>query len=828
MSAITLIIVAIIVSITVSLVRTKLLKNAQSMGMALAQSYAMEEKAYVTMLRDFLEMGSQYVDEMEQDELYYENVQNWMKDYFTKMTNVLGEDVVDPFAVIDGQIIAQNPWEGDDNYDYKSSSWYQLALENQGEVVFTDAYQDAITQEIIFTASVSLAQDGDVLAMDIYPFRMHNYHSVQQIVNQNSSFYLSDSQGHLIYASTPYDMSRDQLSEACWKLYKNIKNGELTNYDDYFVNLNGDKAGVYYYEMDSGWMAMMTIPLEDLLMDESHFLVYCIVASGIIFIVILCIMLIRNVKQIRIIKNSDWMIQILSDSYYAMYCIHIDEGTYEVLKDSKMYHLDIPSKGIYQDLLNKIETVVEEGAFQEFSMSFSLESIRQRIQEHINDYGGDFKRRIDNDYRWVNVRTMYNEKISTEDVILCFKDIDLEKRQELQHIVLLQNALETNRQHTEAKTTFFNHMSHDMRTPLNAVLGFSKLALENITDVEKVKDYLKKIRYSGKQLLTLINDILEMSRIESGKQHLEYKFFDIEEMIHQTCSLFEERMIEENIQFVVKLNVQNKQVKGDEFKLNQILNNLLSNAFKYSESGDRVTLTVQELQDHHHHEIEFVVEDTGIGMSEQFLEHLFEPYSRETHFNAKAAVGTGLGMPIVKSLVEQMSGHISVESQLGKGTKFTIRIPFEMSDHIETSNQDFNDESDLSVLKGKRVLLVEDNDLNIEIATDILTMNQMKVIQARNGQEAIDIFQASAPFSFDLILMDMQMPVKDGYTATQEIRQLDKPDAKTVPIIALTANAFSEDIAKAMRAGMNAHVSKPIDVKVLCQIMSDFMKKENE
>ena len=209
-------------------------------------------------------------------------------------------------------------------------------------------------------------------------------------------------------------------------------------------------------------------------------------------------------------------------------------------------------------------------------------------------------------------------------------------------------------------------------------------------------------------------------------------------------------------------------------------------------------------------------------MSQPFLEHLFEPYARETHFSVKSTIGTGLGMPIVKSLVEQMSGEINVESELGKGTKFTVIIPFDV---VQKQEDISVSKSDVSLLKGKRVLLVEDNDLNMEIASEMLKMNDMEVITAKNGQEALHVFETSPLFSIDMILMDMQMPVMDGCQATEMIRQLDRPDAKTVMIIALTANAFSEDVSKALRVGMNAHVSKPIRMKVLNQVMSDLLSK---
>ena len=821
-SALTLLIVALIISISVFLVRNKLLKNAQEMGMALVQSYAMEEEKTLAMFEDFLDMGSQYVNELNENENNEQTIQLWMKDYFSKMTYILGEKIVDPYAVIDGKIIAQNTWEGDRSYHYQETNWYRQAIDHPGQIMFTDAYKDAITQELIITASLALENEGDVLAMDIYPSKIDKHQKKIQNAYQNSFFYLSDSKGQLIYALTPYELEQTQKQEYNQGLFERIQEGEYAHYDDYYINQEGKQIGVYYYQMDNGWMAIMTIPFHDLLMDESHFLVYGLAATGIIFVVILLVMMIKNMRHIKKLYRYDQMVQILSESYYAMYRIHIYNGTYEVIKTSPAYQLDLPKTGPYLQLLQTVQGVVAQGAFQEFSKCFSLESIRERVQEGISDYGGDFKRRFEDDYRWVNVRTLYNQKIASEEVILCFKDVDVEKRQELGHMLLLQKTLETNKKNMEAKTVFFNHMSHDMRTPLNAIIGFSKLALKHLERPDKIKDYLKKISYSGNQLLALINDILELSKIEAGQRYLDDKTFDIEKTIDETWGLFEERMIEEKKEFQLHIDIQNKMVKGDEFKIHQILNNLLSNAVKYSESGDQITLDVKEMIYQNHHKIQFVVEDTGIGMSQPFLEHLFEPYARETHFSVKSTIGTGLGMPIVKSLVEQMSGEITVESELGKGTKFTVMIPFEI---VQKQEDIPVSKSDVSLLKGKRVLLVEDNDLNMEIASEILKMNDMEVMTARNGQEALHVFETSPLFSIDMILMDMQMPVMDGCQATAMIRQLDRPDAKTVMIIALTANAFSEDVSKALRVGMNAHVAKPIHIKVLNQVMSDLLSK---
>ena len=337
---------------------------------------------------------------------------------------------------------------------------------------------------------------------------------------------------------------------------------------------------------------------------------------------------------------------------------------------------------------------------------------------------------------------------------------------------------------------------------------------------------MKKIEFAGKQLLALINDILELSRLEQGGNRLQNTAFDLCRCVEENTELFRARAEEEHKKFTVEVQAKNSMVLGDAQRLGQILTNLISNAFKYSNPGASIAVRVREFEFEQHSKYEIVVEDTGIGMSPNFLKHLFEPYAREARFSANSPVGTGLGMPIVKSLVQQMSGEISVESELEKGSRFTVVLPLaaarqQKNEKIAPVRQDFQ-------LKGLRVLLAEDNELNMEIATEVLTGCGVEVVQAFNGLQAVHLFQAAAPYTFDAILMDMQMPELDGCGAAAAIRALDRPDAATVPIIAVTANAFAEDIAKTTAAGMNGHIAKPIDFKLLTQKLSELIGRETE
>ena len=808
----------------VILVRAKLLQNTQDLGMSLAESYAAEEELQVTTFRNFLELGSQYVEELNSSGADTEEIQTWLHSYFAKITAIVGENVMDPYAVIDGAIVAANPWEGDDGYDYQGTDWYRQALEADGEVIFTDAYIDAITGSPVIAAARKFEGSDDVLAMDIFPRNFHE-RAESKSLPEDGSLYLCDSKGTLLYSSTKWDASDEELQYFTDELFKGIQDGSLLAYDASFRDPDGVQRGAYYYEMSNGWTVILTIPFQTVLMGERNLPVMTMVGISALVIVAMLVMVIRDLVNSRRIRQADTTIHILSDSFYAIYRVNYKTGVYEAIKTSPDVADALSKTGDYQRLLSTVGTLVDPETFQEFSLAFSLESIRQRVAAKIPDYGGDYQRRFGDVYKWVNIRTLYDGSRAPDEVILCFREVDLEKRLQLQHMNILQEALETAKKSTKAKNVFFSNMSHDMRTPLNAIIGLSELAQRDRDDREKVDGYMRKIAFSGKQMLSLVNDILELSRLESGRHTLDCRPFNLRQCVEDLTAVFQDMARKDDRDFSVKMELTDAVVEGDPYKLGQILNNLLSNAFKYSESGDRVELTVKQFDFQQHSKYQFTVEDTGIGMSEQFLEHIFDPYARETRFASQSITGTGLGMPIVKSLVQQMSGEITVESTLGEGSRFTVTLPMEVVRGAEPEEARPEAGAEAPVdLTGKRVLLAEDNELNMEIAVEILTMNGMEVVQAANGAEAVAAFQKSPPYSIHAILMDMQMPEMDGCQAAQAIRAMDRPDAAGVPIIAVTANAFAEDIAKTTEAGMDGHISKPIDFTVLNRTLARLIK----
>ena len=367
-----------------------------------------------------------------------------------------------------------------------------------------------------------------------------------------------------------------------------------------------------------------------------------------------------------------------------------------------------------------------------------------------------------------------------------------------------------------AKTKFLQRMSHDIRTPINGVMGMLEIIKKNREDHERVDDCLEKIHVSSEHLLSLINDVLDMSKLESGHMEPEHVPFDLDDLMKNVRTLNEAQVAKTSIVYTYsKISFAHAKLIGSPLHLRQILLNLFSNAAKYNKENGTIETYAEEIAcDENTATFRFTIRDTGIGMSEDFVNNeLFEPFTQEKQDARTQYQGTGLGMSIVKELIEKMNGTITVESVLGEGSAFTVTLPFEIDKH--PSAQAANGAADETALHGLKVLLAEDNELNMEIAEFFLEDMGAETMQAWNGKEAVEAFRNSAPGEIGVILMDIMMPVMDGLEAVQRIRALDRPDAKTVPIIAMTANAFSEDVERSRKAGMTEHLSKPLNAETL-------------
>ena len=451
-----------------------------------------------------------------------------------------------------------------------------------------------------------------------------------------------------------------------------------------------------------------------------------------------------------------------------------------------------------------------------------LEKLMQMEQGVQQEWDRDFIHQETGEPRYIHVIGFINDVQGAKKCIVDLSD----RTGEHQTTLAVKAALEIAEKASKAKTDFLSNMSHDIRTPMNAIIGITTLMKNELHQPEKLAEHLGKLETSGQLLLGIINDILDMSRIESGKTTLNVEKMNLTQQISQLDSVIRQQAGQRRQTFTVETHVQHENVLGDSNRLKQVLMNILSNAVKYTPNGGHIRLEVDELtHTEHYTKYRFVVQDDGIGMSEEFQKTLFEPFTREEKSGTNKVQGTGLGMAITKSIVDLMGGTIHVESTTGKGTRFEVVLEFPIdaeADTVQETQVPPEEEETASPLSGMKFLCAEDNAINAEILEMLLEANGASCTICSNGQEIVDAFASVKPGEYDMILMDVQMPVMDGLEATRRIRSSENPLGKTIPILAMTANAFLEDMQKSREAGMDEHLSKPVDISALEQTVKRF------
>ena len=467
-------------------------------------------------------------------------------------------------------------------------------------------------------------------------------------------------------------------------------------------------------------------------------------------------------------------------------------------------------------LVNSIVHPADRDAFRDAIQRDKVLGAVER--DHV--YYVNFRLQVDDDDIYYQIKFVKDET-SKNHVIAGFHSVDAETKREMANLEKAELA-------NKAKSAFLFNMSHDIRTPLNAMIGFTDMAVKNIDDRDKALDCLNKSKMASEHLLSLINDVLDMSRIESGKVELDVNPIDLDENGEDYIPILKSLAEKKNVGFeYLRHDIRNRYVYVDFLRLNQVLINVVSNAVKYTPSGGLVSVDVSQIpSDREGYGVyQFVIKDTGIGMSPEYQLHLFDEFSRERTSTVSKQQGTGLGLAITKRIVDMMEGSIDVESEVGKGSKFTIRVPMRLQENPESVEQvrfSYSEQEPIS-FAGFKVLVVEDNELNLEISKDILESAGITVDSAKDGSIAVERLKEKGPDYYDCILMDIQMPVMDGFEATREIRKM-YPD-KRIPIIALSANAFDEDRRKSIEAGMDGHLAKPIVIAQLEDSLKKFLKK---
>ena len=536
------------------------------------------------------------------------------------------------------------------------------------------------------------------------------------------------------------------------------------------------------------------------------------------------------IKRERVLELQREIIEGLGKEYFSVLLLELDSGqifSYREVGENGKRIADFCRKYGNQwcELLPAYaDEIVTDESRENFLDQLSLDALCSKQDDFSMTY--EFKMGDHIIYHQTRIAYVYKKDRSRVAVIGTRNIDDLIKKERMQE-AKLKEAYIVAEEANKAKTDFLNNMSHDIRTPMNVILGYNELMKQYLTDPILV-DYQNKIEQSGKLLLSIINNVLDMARIESGKMVVEEGVEQIGIVVEEIESVFESSAQEKNIVFTTSVDVDHTHVLWDGFKVREIFMNLVGNAFKYTPEGGHIAIDVKELDCARsgYVRIQTQIKDTGIGMSEDYLPTLFDSFSREYNTTIGKVSGTGLGMSIVKNLVDMMNGEICVKSKLGEGTCFTLTFEHKISDEdcIEL-NQELDVLDGKSILQGKHVLLVEDNDLNAEIAMSILEQSGLILDRVEDGLACVNRLSEVDEDLYDLILMDIQMPNMNGYEATRRIRQFKNSKKAGIPILAMTANAFEEDKKMAMDAGMNGHVSKPIDVSVLEKQIINIFKK---
>ncbi|MDE6602632.1 MAG: response regulator [Lachnospiraceae bacterium] len=969
----------LVVVLCINILNQALWDNANEMGLTLVENYTASEESKIRTCESILNIGVNYLAERERADISIEELRQGLYPFMDELTDMYGEENIQVYGMAFNatQVVSNNPEiEERLTFDITGTDYYRGAVEAAGDIYISPAYTDAITGLSVVTMCKVVPATGSFLAIDIKP-SYFEHHNENLVLPKDSSYYLVGSQGALLYYNSCWDYQYED--------FQNLVNGYVkdANYEkgkcvlENVTPADGIVRNIYFHHMSNGWTGILTIPKNEILSGANTFRYICILL--VLLGTAVCVFQVvreylnekhnqalieendRMAEQTRIYRNAmDSMARACRSIYYVDMKTQACEVVYP-RNEGKII------SGDYEKEMSVLITgnIVMEDNLEQVRDFLKLSNIRQMLfeKDHIEQ---QFKRKRPDskEYEWCSIAITTAER--TRDgklaaITLAVRNIDDVISREEEQREMLALAVQRAEAANHAKSDFLSRMSHDIRTPMNAILGMTSVAQMHIDEKERVLDALEKITISGKHLLGLINEVLDMSRIESGKVSLTEDAFNLSDTIESLLTVFRAQMEAKGIQFnagIAKLEHEN--VVGDDQHLQQIFMNIMGNAVKFTPSGGEISIHIEEKPSHIPGSgyYEFTFQDTGIGMSEEFIQTIFEPFSRAADSRIGKIEGTGLGMSIAVSIARMMDGDIKVESTLGKGSKFVVTVYLKLDDSSEADLLPYagfpvlvvDDEEDacesaceiirslgmaaeaahdgdeaierireaqaekpfsvaildwkmpgkdgletakdirslvgddislvilsaydwadieteatevgvnafigkplfksrlIRVLKevlghgdeeeettaldtfreqdfsGRRVLLVEDNEINIEVAKELLGIVGIQVDMAENGQLAVEAVEGKEPGYYDLIFMDIQMPVMNGYEAAKAIRASGRKDLENIPIVAMTADAFADDIRKAEEAGMNGHVSKPVDIERLEEALKKWIQ----
>ncbi len=706
--------------------------------------------------------------------------------------------------------------------------------ENSGKRVIAIAYrvpfQDGVSGTLIREIDVNSLNDA--FSVDFLRNRGHSY--------------LIDKNGDILFRSTT--TRGNKTSGNIFTILENETENEKTTVDEIadmvrdgssawtVLSYNSENNLYYFSPVQSTDWYLVSVVLEDVLNVQTQhilmrtFILVLIILLG--FAALIGLLLYREHQNLKLLESENssekqMLIESNSEVKTIILAVNPEKDTYKLLSiAADEERMQTVTEAKFSALVAAFSNAVDAQYREEYQKRFGLQNLKKVVQQQKNEYY-EFMAEQNGETHWIGAEAVVVHPENQDSMIVYSERImDVAKKEEEENRRVLQNALDMAEQANHAKTTFLNSMSHDIRTPMNAIIGFTALATAHIDDTALVKDYLRKIATSGDHLLSLINDILDMSRIESGSMKIEEAQVHLPTLLQEIKTIVQPDIEAKQMSFLIDTGeIKNEEILCDKLHFSQVMLNLLSNAVKYTPAAGKIEIHVRQKvsvrPDYACYE--FHVKDNGIGMSEEFQKHVFESFTREQTQTVSGIQGSGLGMAITKNILDMMGGTISVHSEPNVGTAFIVTLQFKIA--AETRKAAVQEEDNVSGatidLKGRKVLLAEDNELNREIATAILEDIGVAVSCVSNGIEVVDEIAHSVPGQYDLILMDIQMPLMDGYTATREIRTLDNPEIVDIPIIALTANAFDSDKKKALKTGMNGYVAKPISTEKLMEAMRE-------
>lgn len=975
---VTLMVIFILIMLIGSLVmRNQLLQNAEDMSRLLLNNYSITEEKTIETYRTLLTLGARFIDEKEQEGASLEEIKSGLYPYLDGFYDLYDGDAIKSYAIINGRLISNDETiqaQDDGRYDYTQTDWYRGAVEANGGIYSTDAYEDDFSGQMAVTISKKVANSDDVLVFDLF---FDHYHGEESTLDlpEHAAYYLCDAKGTVMYHETEVYDSYEEIQTFADRVTDTVgeaRQGFLESYTD----AKGNKRSAYTCRMENDWLIILTIPEDNALgrMKDIYLVIIIMGLCGIGFISIFVVHDYRREKSNQKLREERKALAHTKEiyqktisstmlAYREVYFVDLERNVYQIVYPETENQ---KSEEPYQEA---VEEFFEQGVIgsdnpEELRAFLSLENIKKEL---LDKECMEIRCRCRNT-NGINESGMLTIAIADREngrpvrVTLAIRSIENMIRQEEAQRQLLELAVQQAEAANHAKSDFLSNMSHDIRTPMNAILGMTAIAAVHIDDKERVLDALNKITLSGKHLLGLINSVLDMSKIESGKTSLNEEEFNLSTSIESLLALFRSQIAEKNLELKVNIaNIKHENVIGDDQRLQQIFVNIMGNAVKFTPEGGKISMCIREKESKISGRgcYEFVFEDTGIGMDQEFVDKIFEPFTRATDSRTTKIEGTGLGMSIAVNIAHMMGGDIKVESELGKGSKFTVMVYLKINyateedlqnlanlpvlvvddeedacesaceilnsldmraeyvlngdaaveririvhenreqdnfsvvildwkmpgkDGLETAKEirklmgdeipiiilsayDWTDieqeaaqaginafiekplfksrlthvlkevlglyqkeekKSRLEELKNhdytqKRVLIVEDIDLNLEVLGEILHMLGIPYDSACNGREAVDKVLEQPEGYYDLIFMDIQMPVMNGYEATQKLRE-SREDLKEIPIIAMTADAFADDVRKAAEAGMNGHIAKPIDLGKLEKAIEEWL-----